>query len=234
MIEEILPPGAVAAESLGDAPLGTLAPGEGLLPEEEPLVAHAVPARRAEFTTVRVCARRALSRLGRPPAPVTADGRGAPRWPAGVIGSLTHCTGYRAAALALDSPRLRSLGVDAEPHRPLPDGILETIALPAERRALTALSRRHPAHSWDRVLFSAKESVFKAWYPLTGEQLAFEEAELSLSPTDPRTGTFEARLLRPGPTVDGHPLTTFTGRWLLRKGLVLTAVAVNAEQNAWQ
>ncbi|MFF2010707.1 4'-phosphopantetheinyl transferase [Streptomyces sp. NPDC058195] len=226
MLKEILPPGAVAAESFGDPPPGTLAPGEGLLPEEEPLVAHAVPARRAEFTTVRICARRALSGLGQPPVPVTADGRGAPRWPVGVIGSLTHCTGYRAAAVALASPGLRSLGVDAEPHRALPDGVLETVALPSERRALTALTRRAPATAWDRILFSAKESVFKAWYPLTKEQLAFEEAELTLSATTPRTGTFEARLLRPGPLLDGHPLTTFKGSWSLRGGLILTAVAV--------
>ena len=44
---------------------------------------------------------------------------------------------------------------------------------------------------WDRVLFSAKESIYKAWFPLTGRWLGFEEASLSI---DPAAGTFAARL----------------------------------------
>ena len=74
------------------------------------------------------------------PQPVLPGERGAPRWPAGVVGSMTHCAGYRAAAL-VRAADLASLGIDAEPHGPLPEGVLRRVALPAERERLRAAGR---------------------------------------------------------------------------------------------
>ena len=65
------------------------------LPEEEPLIARSVAKRRNEFVTVRHCARVAMERLGVPPSPILKGEKGEPRWPDGVVGSLTHCEGYR-------------------------------------------------------------------------------------------------------------------------------------------
>ncbi|MGH3325491.1 MAG: 4'-phosphopantetheinyl transferase family protein, partial [Streptomyces sp.] len=125
MISELLPDSAASHETFEDY-------GEELLYEEElALLGKAVPKRRREFATVRVCARRALSGLGRPPAPLLPGTRNAPVWPAGVVGSMTHCDGYRAAAVARVSD-LMALGIDAEPNLPLPEGVLGSIALPAE------------------------------------------------------------------------------------------------------
>jgi 4'-phosphopantetheinyl transferase EntD len=90
------------------------------------------------------------------------------------------------------------------------------VSLPAERDALTALAAAHPGVCWDRLLFCAKESVYKAWFPLTRQWLGFQQAEITIM----GNGAFEARLLVPGPS-----LTGFTGRWLVRDGLVLTAIA---------
>ncbi|WP_306332212.1 4'-phosphopantetheinyl transferase [Streptomyces sp. KL109B] len=70
--------------------------------QEEALIARAVPKRRNEFTTVRACAHDALAGLGLAPVPLLPDERGAPGWPPGVVGSMTHCPGYGAAAV----PRL--------------------------------------------------------------------------------------------------------------------------------
>ncbi|MGN5635089.1 4'-phosphopantetheinyl transferase family protein [Streptomyces sp. AC154] len=64
-----------------------------LFPEEAAQVARSTPARRAEFTSVRACARRAMTRLGRAPVPVLRGPRGAPLWPPGLVGSMTHCQG---------------------------------------------------------------------------------------------------------------------------------------------
>lgn len=211
MIEELLPATARAAEAFTDPPQARL------FAEEEPLVARAVESRRREFTTGRWCARRALRELDVPDAPLLADERRAPRWPDGIIGSITHCAGYRAAVVARADP-LRWLGIDAEVHEPLPDGVLDVVSLPAERTALERLSGPDPETAWDRVLFSCKEAVFKAWYPLTRAWLDFQEAEIQLAP-----GHFRARLLRPGPIVAGAELTGFEGRWLARDGLVLSA-----------
>ncbi|GAA5049280.1 4'-phosphopantetheinyl transferase family protein [Streptomyces similanensis] len=223
MIDELLPDSVVAVESYGDEG-GVLPP---LHPEEEAVVARAVAKRRREFSTVRACARRAMEKLGVPPQPILPAERGAPVWPEGLAGSMTHCEGYCAAAL-VRSTDLASLGIDAEPHAPLPDGVLTAVALPGEARRLTALAAGDGAVHWDRLLFSAKESVYKAWFPLTGKWLDFMEADIEMYayPGTPRLGAFRAELLVPGPVVGGRRLTGFQGRWTVTRGLVATAVTV--------
>jgi 4'-phosphopantetheinyl transferase EntD len=219
VIKELLPPEAAAEESFGDP----ATPPE-LFPEEERHVARAVDKRRREFGTVRALARTALARLGGPRVPLTPGERGAPVWPEGFTGSMTHCDGYRAAAVAR-TEELAVVGIDAEPNEPLPDrGILDMISLPAERPALRELAVLRPEVSWERLLFSAKESVYKAWFPLTRRWLDFEEAEIEIGDD----GTFTARLLVPGPVVDGTRVDAFTGRWLARDGILATAIAVPA------
>jgi 4'-phosphopantetheinyl transferase EntD len=188
-------------------------------PEEMAMVAKAVGKRRREFVTARGCAREALSGLGIAPGPILAGERGMPQWPPGVVGSITHCAGYRGAAVARSSDLL-AIGIDAEPHDALPGGVLNLVSLPDERERLCALAEALPGIAWDRVLFSAKESVYKAWFPLTRRWLGFEEADITIGIGDGTAGTLEARFLVPG------PLAGFSGRWLARDGLVLTAVTV--------
>lgn len=208
----------VLVESYGD-PAET-AP---LLPGEEQLVARAVPSRRAEFATARACARAALAQLGVAPAAILRGARGEPLWPAGIVGAMTHCAGYRAAAVARAADVV-SLGMDAEPHLPMPgEGELRLVTVAEERRHLLELAARRPEVCWDRLLFSAKESVYKAWYPITGRWLGFEDAVIT---PDPDTGTFTARLLVPGPVVAGKTLAGFDGTWTIQDGLIRTAVAV--------
>ncbi|MDP9793648.1 4'-phosphopantetheinyl transferase EntD [Catenuloplanes nepalensis] len=203
MIEQLLPPGVAWAETFGDEDCA-------LFPAEEAAIARAVPKRRHEFTTGRWCARSALATLGLPPAPIVPGERGAPTWPPGTTGAITHCPGYRAAAVARTTT-IASVGIDAEAHAPLPDGVLALVSLPAEREWI---SQAPPGTHWDRLLFSAKESVYKAWFPLTHRWLGFEEAHLTASPD----GTFHAQIL-----IDG-PVTHFSGRWLTTPDLILTAI----------
>ena len=216
MIEELLPGAAVWAEAFDDE-----APVELFAAEREAVGAGAVDKRRREFATARGCAHRALAGLGLEPGPVPAGERGEPVWPAGVVGSITHCRGYRGCAVAREG-ELATIGVDAEPHEPLPEGLLGDVAGEAERRHLGELAAATPAIHWDRLLFSAKESVYKAWFPLARRWLGFEDAELTI---DPGRREFRARLLVPGPELDGAELRGFEGRWLVRDGLVLTAIA---------
>ncbi|MER7667380.1 4'-phosphopantetheinyl transferase superfamily protein [Kitasatospora sp. NPDC096128] len=215
MIGDLLPDVVVTEVAYDDPPEARLEPAE------EAVVARAVDKRRREFTTVRHCARTALARLGVPYRPLVPGLRGAPSWPDGVIGSLTHCDGFRAAAVTRVGT-LASVGIDAEPALPLPERVLESVALPVEQQRLAKLAADHPDTPWDRILFSAKESVYKAWFPLTRLWLDFHEAELGLSPD----GTFTARLLVPGPVVGGRRLDGFDGRWAVRDGLLATAIAV--------
>jgi 4'-phosphopantetheinyl transferase EntD len=206
-----------AAELYSDPP--DLAP----LPEEEPLIAKSVAKRRNEFVTVRYCARQALEELGVPPVPILKGEKGEPCWPDGVVGSLTHCDGYRGAAVGRHD-KVRSVGIDAEPHDVLPHGVLDAISLPAERSEISALPQ---GLHWDRILFCAKEATYKAWFPVTRRWLGFEDAHIVFDVDEGATaGGFESRILIDPAALSGPPLSTLRGRWSVRNGLALTAIVL--------
>lgn len=196
-------------------------------PAEAAVVAGAAESRRREFAAARLCAHEALARLGAPDVPLLPGTHGEPMWPPGVVGSITHCTGYRACAVAR-SEQYVSIGIDAEPVSPLPDGVLEAITGPEERAMLTRLAAVRADIGWDRLLFSAKESVYKAWFPLTRSRLGFKDATVEL---DPR-GTFTVELLLSPLGPPGSRLTGRAGRWRVGSGLAVTGIAVPADRRA--
>jgi 4'-phosphopantetheinyl transferase EntD len=217
LLSDVLPHKVAAAEMYTDPP--DLAP----LPEEAPLIAKSVAKRRNEFITVRYCARLALKELGMPPVPILKGEKGEPCWPDGVVGSLTHCEGFRGAAVGrIDTAR--SVGIDAEPHDVLPKGVLDAISLPAERSELGALpSGLH----WDRILFCAKEATYKAWFPVTRRWLGFEDAHITFTVDNGgTTGGFASEVLIDPAALSGAPLNTLRGRWSVRDGLALTAIVL--------
>lgn len=214
LLGRIVPADVVVAEAFGDPPAAVV------LSEEAELVRSAVPRRRREFATGRHCARLALAELGLPPAPVLRDGR-APVWPDGVVGSITHCDGYRAAAVAR-SELVATVGIDAEPHEPLPDGVARLVTLPKERDRIGEIARSEPGTHWDRVWYSAKESVYKAWSPLAHGWLDFSDVIVDVD----ADGGFVALLSKPLPLGDGRSAGELPGTWLARDGLVLTAVVL--------
>ncbi|WP_137147896.1 4'-phosphopantetheinyl transferase [Mycolicibacterium sp. CR10] len=193
------------------------------LPEEEPLIARSVAKRRNEFITVRYCARQALVDLGLPPVPILKGDKGEPCWPDGIVGSLTHCEGFRGAAVGRRA-EVRSVGIDAEPHDVLPHGVLDAISLPVERHELQSMP---DGVHWDRVLFCAKEATYKAWFPLTHRWLGFEDAHIVFDvDASGQAGTFTSRILIDPAAESGPPLTALSGRWSVRDGLALTAIVL--------
>jgi 4'-phosphopantetheinyl transferase EntD len=193
------------------------------LPAEEPLIARSVAKRRNEFITVRHCARVAMAQLGVPPSPILKGEKGEPHWPDGVVGSLTHCEGYRGAVVGR-SIAVRSVGIDAEPHGVLPKGVLDAISLPVERTEISALPGE--LH-WDRILFCAKEATYKAWFPLTQRWLGFEDAHITFTVgSDGTTGDFVSRILIDPAALSGPPLIELAGRWSVAGGLALTAIVL--------
>lgn len=217
LLSRVLPETVSAAELYTDPP--DLAP----LPEEEPLIAKSVAKRRNEFITVRYCARLALEDLGVPPVPILKGDKGEPCWPDGVVGSLTHTEGFRGAAVGRQGA-VRAVGIDAEPHGVLPDGVLDAISLPDERVEIGALP---DGLHWDRILFCAKEATYKAWYPVTHRWLGFEDAHIVFDVDEGATaGGFESRILIDPAALSGPPLTVLRGRWSVRDGLALTAIVL--------
>ncbi len=151
----------------------------GLLPEEEPAIARAVEKRRREFIAGRLCAREAMAALGLPPAAIVPAKDRAPIWPAGVIGTITHTDTWCAAAIARAAEGVRALGLDVEPDEPLKPTLVRPITIPEERAWLDA----QPASErglLGKLVFSAKESAYKAQYALTGCFFGFSGMRIHL------------------------------------------------------
>ncbi|MGW1728615.1 4'-phosphopantetheinyl transferase superfamily protein [Streptomyces sp. NPDC002306] len=115
-----------------------------------------------------------------------------------------------------------------ERNQPLPDrGALDLVTVAEEQTRLPMLAAQRPDVCWDRLLFSAKESVYKAWYPLNGQWLDFvEQVVISV---DPAARAFTARLLVPDPVVASTRLCGFSSGWRVRNGLLVTAIAVPSQ-----
>ncbi|MFF2080156.1 4'-phosphopantetheinyl transferase [Kitasatospora sp. NPDC058162] len=209
----LLPVGVECAEAFGPPPAGTLFGAEAAHVEGRS------PRRQRQFTAARVLAREALAGLGRAPGPLLPGRGGAPRWPGGVVGSITHCEGYTACAAA-GADRHASLGVDAEPQEPLPQGVLQLSATAAERRRLSRLP--NGPVPWDRLLFSAKEATYKAFYPLTETWTGLASISVTLHPD----GRFTAR----------HPLHPLprTGRWTAHRGILVTTLALPPDTSGYE
>lgn len=214
--DPLVPPGFCFEEEFGED--RECAPWPG----ESDLIGPAWARHRYQSVMARECARRGLIRLGHLPAPIPRLPRGGPGWPEGIVGSLTHCEGYRAAIVGRTSDG-RSAGIDAEPHRPLPHGVVDLIASGAEQRLLGRLSAAVPDICWDTLLFCVKETVFKAWFPLTKTWLPMTQATAWLGTDGSFRVTIRLRQDQPGDL----SLLTWNGRWTVRNGFVI-AVTVRA------
>src|SRR4029453_3705338 len=216
MLRMILPADVEIEECFGETSGGLL------FPEEEKIIPHAVEARRREYAVVRSCARTCLKRLGYPRVPILPGAGGEPMGPAGVQGSMTHCAGYAAAAVGL-LLRISAIGIDAEPDAPLSDGVGDLVATPPERGPPAGTQPEPDSPNWDRLLFSAKEAVYKAWFPLVGEWLDHQEAEIH---PHRQNRTFTALLSRDDLIVNGRQIHHPHGRWTQERGILVTAVVV--------
>ena len=155
LLPRILVPGLAGAE-MEDA--GQPVP---LDPREERLVAGASDKRRRDFALGRACAHTALVALGYDDAVIGIGEGGAPLWPSGVLGSITHTRGY-AAALVAEGRHFSGVGLDAERVGGVTEDLWPRLFDAAERdhlRTLDAASQLVLA----TLFFSAKEACYKAW-----------------------------------------------------------------------
>lgn len=195
-----------------DIGIGVADPAGGdddLWPAEKAIIARAVPKRRAEFAAGRRAAREAMTVLAVEPTAILQGADRAPLWPAGMVGSIAHCDTCAIAAVARDADR-QSLGIDIEPATPLDAGLIDIVCTQAERDWLATQPKPGLAA---KMIFSAKEAVYKAQYPLTQQVIGFDAVTLVM-------------------TLDGFDvqsdlnLPKLKGMILIQNGLILSAAHV--------
>lgn len=160
-----------------------------LYKEERELIKHAGSKRQSDFAAGRLCAKRALLRLGVEDFPVLMDRKGAPIWPLGVSGSISHARGCCAAVVARGEEG-ESLGLDIEEVNRINESIWE-YAFGLDE--ITWIKKQSiSAQKWASVIFAAKEAFYKAQYPLTQSWLGFKDVVILVDQT---SGEFTVRLL---------------------------------------
>lgn len=147
---------------------------QALLAEERSAFATSVVKVQRASGAARIVARELMRRAGMPPQPIVKSAGGMPAWPAGIVGSLAHDATVAVAALARRADYL-SIGIDIEPAEPLAPDLIEMVATPAERVAI------RDAPLGGRLLFSIKEAVYKAAYPLDRVFLDHHDVEVDLA-----------------------------------------------------
>jgi len=220
MLERLFPAGVVVVEAttaMWEAPLH---------PDEARYVEDAVGARRRDFAAGRASAREALARLGSAQASLGRGPDRAPRWPAGIVGSISHCPGFCAAAAARTTDAA-GLGLDIEQPGRVGEALLRRIATPAERDWIAAQARgdEAAAEGLRTVLFSAKEAIYKCVAPALGLRLTWAQAELEV---DVESGTFVAALEHPA--AGGELPARLDGRFECRKDRVAVGVALPPQE----
>ena len=167
-------------------------PSAPLWSDEEALVhPRAVAARRLDFRMGRAAAHQALRSLGQDSAPIMRGDHGEPVWPKGIVGSITHTTGHALCVVAYRD-QCGGLGLDVEHRERQFPQLAQHVATAEEEGWLGALpgaGRRQATLE----LFSAKESIYKAFFPRVGRFFGFEAAHLAPVPT----GGYEARFVEP-------------------------------------
>jgi 4'-phosphopantetheinyl transferase EntD len=142
--------------------------------QEERLIAGSVKKRQREFRAGRNAARAALKQLDAPAGPLLRGENREPIWPRGFIGSISHCDDSCITA-CVQKGEIISLGLDVEPLKPLKPGIARYIETESERLFM----ERHPELP-SRLIFSAKESLYKCYHPLIGRFFGFHSVTLDL------------------------------------------------------
>ncbi|MCC5986613.1 MAG: 4'-phosphopantetheinyl transferase superfamily protein [Pararhodobacter sp.] len=202
--------------------LGLARIGEGgesiLIGAEGDGLGRMVPKRRAEFAAGRLALRRAQAALGVAPFAVASSTNRAPFWPEGFCGSISHDGGVAIAVLGRRQGGLQSLGLDIEEDRALPAELHDSVLLESERAAIAGCEN---GGLKARTIFSIKECVYKAQYPLSLRLFGFEVIEVAL---DARRGAFCARFME-----DVAPFRAgecITGRYSAVGGLIVSTVAL--------
>ena len=149
-----------------------------LYPEEKQiLTASATRKRTGEFTMGRTAARNALAQFGITRFPVLKGRRREPIWPSGYVGSITHKTNMAVAAVAGER-QYSSIGIDLEhTSEDIPFEMFKKICVPAEIEWAKQFEALKPVRLM--MLFSAKESIYKALNLKYVSRIGFQDVQLN-------------------------------------------------------
>ena len=192
-----------------------------LHPEEEACLSDVSSAKRKdEFRLGRFCAHQALSEFGLSHLPILKNEETRePCWPENIRGSISHSGGYAAAAVGLAS-EIDGIGIDLESlSRKIDFNIHRHVCIEEETQFLKSLPETETDLAL-RIIFSAKESIFKCLYPISKTYLYFKDAHITINRNESR---FEFEISK---ECDGITSAGFQhwGQFTLKNNMLLTSI----------
>jgi 4'-phosphopantetheinyl transferase EntD len=212
----LFPPGVVAFERREPGDLADL------LPAEAACCAGFAPKRAAEFAAGRACAHAALAALGRPDAPLVARADRSPDWPAGVVGSISHTSGF-CVAVAAPGTAFAGIGIDVEIVDRIAPELWEQVFVARERERFAALPEAARSRAAS-IAFCAKEAFYKCQYAVTQAWVDFQDAGVDIDAAQDDSGGFVIRAAGSNPAT--RTTLPLSGRFRIEAGLVAAAVAI--------
>ena len=148
--------------------------------EEELLEGLRSTKRKSEFSQGRMCAHQALSKFKLESEPILRNkDTKEPCWPKEILGSITHSGKYAAAAVGMVGD-ISGIGIDLECLSRVVDfNICRHVCVEKEMKWLKSLTPDQ-ANRGLRIIFSAKESIFKCLFPISKTYLYFKDATVTV------------------------------------------------------
>jgi 4'-phosphopantetheinyl transferase EntD len=147
---------------------------------EDMLSASVTPGRREEFRTGRALARKCMAAIGVAPQSIARGEMREPIWPAGLTGSISHAKGLIGAVVWQPSTA-GGIGLDIERAGRVTPTLYQSLFTDAEVESLSLLNSVEQLVA-AAAMFSAKEAIYKAQYPLTRCYVGFHEVSLGFDP----------------------------------------------------
>lgn len=190
-----------------------------LRPEEAESCGQMSAKRLREFMLGRYCARAALTALGVPDDSVPKAASREPVWPSGIVGSISHTQAVGAAVAAHDRD-LIGVGVDLEDAKGLKQNIIAMICRPEERARLSATPEPERVA---KIIFSAKESIYKCIWPTVRRYVDFQDVEITV---DLAAGRYAAVAREASLPANLFPV--LRGHYFVRGDLLATTAYIRA------
>lgn len=221
--DQLLPPNTITIEA-STAQMWN----SGLLAEEAQSIKNACLKRKKEFTAGRNCSREALKHYGYYSFPVLSCPDRMPVFPSGLSGTITHTENYCAASI-ISKEEIISIGIDAEVNTPLDIDLRSYILLPDEQLMVLNFPTQS-FNNWEKLIFSIKESFYKAYFQIHPKFLDFCEVKVLIKPF---SNSFEVQVLKRN-VPQYFSQNTFCGYYTFDQKLIYCAVALPKEPSKYR
>ncbi len=189
-----------------------------LHPEEFCVISKAIEKRRYEFSSGRLCVKKALQKVEIDSCILKQGINGEPLWPDNVTGTISHSNSWAGAAVAIKNIVI-GIGFDIETVGRINDRMLKKIITDQEKNQLKRKNKQESGE-YTALIFSAKEAFYKALSYKYTEALRFKDISIISNDDSPEFGILFSNKLKT--FLKNHPAPFC--RYFIHENNIFTAI----------